>query len=100
MQPQPNHAVPKLALSSKSRRTKEQPINALIAQAMANPSLVDFGAGLVDSHTLRPEICAEAAQKILTDGVRGRVALQYEQTLGSAELRRDCLRQLEKLEAK
>src|SRR5689334_14463579 len=101
MQPQPTHAaLPPLALSSKSRRTKEQPINALIAQAMANPSLVNFAAGLVDSHTLPLEICAEAAQKILSDAVRGRAALQYEQTLGSAELRRDCLRHLEKLEGK
>ena len=45
------HAPP-LPFSSKARRTKEQPINCLIAEAMANPELVNFAAGLVDSHTL------------------------------------------------
>ncbi|HYO10899.1 MAG TPA: PLP-dependent aminotransferase family protein [Tepidisphaeraceae bacterium] len=98
--PSPNSPALPLHLSAKSRRTKEQPINALVAAAMGNPSLINFAAGLVDSHTLPLEICAEAAGRILGDNVRGRAALQYEQTLGSAELRRDCLRHLEKLEGK
>jgi 2-aminoadipate transaminase len=89
-----------LHFSAKAKRTREQPINSLIAQAMANPSLVNLAAGLVDSHTLPLEIVNDAAGKILSDDVRGRAALQYEQTLGSAELRRDCLRHLEKLENK
>jgi 2-aminoadipate transaminase len=97
--PQQNNAAP-LALSSKSRRTKEQPINALITQAMANPALINFAAGLVDSHTLPTEMCAELAQSILSDTVRGRAALQYETTLGFAELRRNALRHIEALEQK
>src|SRR4051794_7141063 len=98
--PQPPKPSLPLHFSAKAERTKEQPINALIAQAMANPSLVNFAAGLVDSHTLPLEIVNDAVGRILSDTVRGRAALQYEQTLGSAELRRDCLRHLEKLEGK
>src|SRR5947207_7540137 len=82
-----------LAFSSKARRTKEQPINALIAAAMADPELVNFAAGLVDSHTLPTQMCAEMAKTILADDtVRGRAAMQYETTLGFAELRRAALR--------
>ena len=66
--PQP----PPLTFSSKARRTKEQPINALIVAAMANPDLVNFAAGLVDSHTLPTGAVAEMAQAILTDNLRGR----------------------------
>jgi len=40
--------APPLSLSSKARRTKEQPISFLINAAMANPSLVNLAAGLVD----------------------------------------------------
>ncbi len=100
MQDPLNSAAPPLALSSKARRTKEQPINALIETAMANPSLINFAAGLVDSHTLPVEMCAEMANTILTDHVRGRAALQYDTTLGLAELRRTALRHLESLEGK
>jgi len=44
--------APPLSLSSKARRTKEQPISFLINAAMANPSLVNLAAGLVDPLTL------------------------------------------------
>src|SRR4051812_580912 len=90
--------APALSLSSKARRTKEQPINALIETAMASPSLINFAAGLVDSHTLPVDMCAEMAKSILSDHVRGRAALQYDTTLGLAELRRTALRHLEALE--
>jgi 2-aminoadipate transaminase len=87
-----------LALSSKARRTREQPINALIAAAMADPSLVNFAAGLVDSHTLPTDMTAEIARAIFDDAVRGRAAMQYETTLGFAELRRSALRHIEAME--
>src|SRR3954470_13949402 len=87
-----------LALSSKARRTKEQPINALIAAAMADPALVNFAAGLVDSHTLPTDITGEIAKAIFDDSVRGRAAMQYETTLGFAELRRSALRHIEAME--
>src|SRR4051812_38389127 len=89
-----------LSFSSKARRTREQPINALIAQAMANPALVNFAAGLVDSHTLPTQTCHEIAGEMLADPVRGRAALQYETTIGLPELRRAALRHIEALENK
>jgi 2-aminoadipate transaminase len=92
--------LPPLAFSSKAKRTKEQPINALIIAAMANPELVNFAAGLVDSHTLPTAPVAEMAQAILSDNLRGRAAMQYETTQGFAELRRGALRHLEQLEGK
>src|SRR5688500_8387949 len=95
-----NPAIPPLTFSAKARRTKEQPINALIVAAMANPDLVNFAAGLVDSHTLPTQPVAEMAQAILTDNVRGRAAMQYETTQGFAELRRSALRHVEQLEGK
>ena len=100
MQSSNGHSAPPLSLSSKARRTREQPINSLIAQAMANPELVNFAAGLVDSHTLPGEMFADMSQAILTDHVRSRAALQYETTIGLAELRRLALRHLETLENK
>jgi 2-aminoadipate transaminase len=98
----PNNPAPPppLTFSAKARRTKEQPINALIVAAMANPDLVNFAAGLVDSHTLPTQPVAEMAEAILTDNVRGRAAMQYETTQGFAELRRSALRHLEQLEGK
>ena len=98
--PEASQPVLPLSLSSKARRTREQPINALIVQAMANPALVNFAAGLVDSHTLPLETAAEISKAILADTVRGRAAMQYEQTLGFAELRRTALRHVESLEGK
>ena len=99
--PNPNNRnAPALTFSSKARRTKEQPINALIVAAMANPDLVNFAAGLVDSQTLPTQPVAEMAQAILSDTVRGRAAMQYETTQGFAELRRGALRHLEQLEGK
>src|SRR5436190_3194249 len=97
-EPSNSHENLPLALSSKARRTKEQPINSLIAAAMADPSLVNFAAGLVDSHTLPTDITAEIAKAIFDDSVRGRAALQYETTLGFAELRRTALRHIEAME--
>ncbi len=98
MQSPQEHPAPPLLLSSKARRTKEQPINALVVAAMANPELVNFAAGLVDSHTLPTEMVGEMAKAILSDQVRGRAALQYETTLGFAELRRSALRHFEAIE--
>jgi 2-aminoadipate transaminase len=100
MQSNLSQSVPPLAFSSKARRTREQPINTLIAQAMANPTLINFAAGLVDSHMLPLEAGREMAQSIFADTVRGRAAMQYEQTLGFAELRRSALRHIESLENK
>ena len=70
-----NSSTPPLQFSSKARRTKEQPINALIAAAMANPKLVNFAAGLVDSHTLPTETVHQITDAMLSDHIRARAAI-------------------------
>ena len=68
MQSSNRQPAPPLSFSSKARRTREQPINALVAAAMANPELVNFAAGLVDSHSLPAE---SAAAKTLRERGQG-----------------------------
>src|SRR5579864_8698898 len=87
-----------LGLSAKARRTKEAPISYLIATAMRNPGLINLAAGLVDPLTLPVEACKEITGRIFSDTSRGRVALQYDTTLGLTELRQNALKHLEKLE--
>src|SRR3954466_13364073 len=82
------YTPPGLALSSKSLRTREQPISFLIAEALRNPRLINLAAGLVDPLTLPVEECAAITQRVLGDVARGRSALQYDTTLGLAELRK------------
>lgn len=95
--PQP-YTLPGLALSSKSLRTKEQPISFLIAEALRNPRLINLAAGLVDPLTLPVEECDAITRRIFTDVVRGRSALQYDTTLGLADLRKRLLSHVEQLE--
>lgn len=87
-----------LSFSNKARRTQEQPINALIAAALANPRLINLAAGLVDFETLPIAEVKQAADAIFAKTERGRAALQYETTQGLAELRQVALRHLEELE--
>jgi len=91
---------PPLAWSDKARRTKDSPISFLIAEAMRNPSLINFAAGLVDPWSLPVEECLDITRKILSDPERGRRALQYDTTLGMRELRWQCLKHLAMLEDK
>jgi 2-aminoadipate transaminase len=87
-----------LAWSSKAQRTTEQPISFLIAEAMRNPGLINFAAGLVDPWSLPVEECGEITRAIFSDVNRGRRALQYDTTIGLADLRRLCLNHLAELE--
>jgi 2-aminoadipate transaminase len=87
-----------LAWSGKAKRTKEQPISFLIAEAMRNPKLINLAAGLVDPYSLPVETVRRLASDILSDTDRGRRALQYDTTAGLAELRRLCHRHLAGLE--
>lgn len=80
-------------------RTREQPISYLIATAMRTPGLINLAAGLVDPLTLPVEECRAITQRIFSDKSRGRVALQYDTTQGLAELRREALRHIERMEA-
>jgi len=99
-QPLQPSSAPPLSLSAKARRTREQPISFLINTAMANPELINFAAGLVDPRTLPVEESLEITRTILSDGARGRAALQYDTTLGLADLRKHALKHLEALEGK
>jgi 2-aminoadipate transaminase len=92
------YTLPGLALSSKALRTKEQPISFLIAEALRNPKLINLAAGLVDPLTLPVEECDAITRRIFTDTARGRVALQYDTTLGLTDLRRTLLGHVEQLE--
>ena len=102
----PHNATPSpsadrpLTLSTKSRRTKEQPISYLIATALRTPGLINLAAGLVDASTLPVEECAEITSRLFSDPARGQAALQYDTTLGLAELRRAALAHIEQLEGK
>jgi 2-aminoadipate transaminase len=91
---------PSLSLSSKAQRTHEQPISVLIAEAVANPALINLAAGLVDESTLPAEIARAAVDRILSDPAEAQRALQYGTTLGLAGLRRCALGHLEALENK
>jgi 2-aminoadipate transaminase len=85
-------------LSAKALRTKEQPISYLIATALRTPGLINLAAGLVDPLTLPVKECEAITHRIFSDKARGRVALQYDTTQGLAELRREAVRHIEKLE--
>ena len=89
---------PGLSFSSKTTRTREQPISYLIATALRNPSLINLAAGLVDPLTLPVEECQTITQRIFSDRGRGRATLQYDTTAGLAELRRQTLAHIEQLE--
>lgn len=89
-----------LPFSAKALRTCPQPINYLIAKAVGNPNLISFAAGLVDEQTLPVAACGRIAQRIFGDTQRGRVALQYETTLGLKPLRHRLLQHLEELEGR
>jgi 2-aminoadipate transaminase len=89
-----------LPLSSKARRTPEQPISYLISVVMRNPGLINLAAGLVDPLTLPVEECHAITAKLFSDPARGRAALQYDTTIGLKELRGAVLQHVEKLEGK
>ena len=87
-----------LPLSSKARRTREQPISFLIETALRNPKLINLAAGLVDPLTLPVPECAEITRRIFSDPARGRAALQYDTTVGLRPLRRMLLEHIARLE--
>src|SRR5688572_16697871 len=87
-----------LPLSSKARRTQEQPISFLIGEAVRNPHLINLAAGLVDPLTLPVKECDAIARRIFSDTARGRCALQYDTTLGMSELRQELSKHLQEME--
>lgn len=89
-----------LPLSSKARRTREQPISFLITTALKHPQLINFAAGLVDPYTLPVRETRAITERILSDIIRGRSALQYDTTIGLADLRNEALKHIERMEGK
>src|SRR5665213_1132491 len=87
-----------LPLSSKARRTREQPISFLVEMVLHNPKLINFAAGLVDPLTLPVTECANITGRIFGDLARGRAALQYDTTMGLRPLRHKLLEHLATLE--
>lgn len=98
METHSNQPTAPLPLSSKARRTREQPISFLIEMALRNPGLINLAAGLVDPLTLPVDECAEITRRILSDTGRARAALQYDTTQGLAPLRRRLLDHIAALE--
>jgi 2-aminoadipate transaminase len=96
----PRHENLALPLSAKAARTGEQPISFLIETAMANQSLINLAAGLVDPLTLPIDAMRKISQALLADDARARAALQYDTTQGLEPLRRACVRHLSALEEK
>lgn len=89
-----------LSLSSKARRTHEQPISFLMAMALHDPHLINLAAGFVDPFTLPVQECHTISERLFSDDARGRSALQYDTTLGLRDLRARVLEHLESLEGK
>ena len=87
-----------LPLSGKAQRTQEQPISFLISEAVRNPNLINLAAGLVDPLTLPVAECDAIARRIFADTGRGRCALQYDTTMGMAELRHELFKHIQELE--
>src|SRR5436305_6912 len=94
----PTSQATNLPLSAKARRTQEQPISFLITEALRNPRLINLAAGLVDPLTLPVADCEAITRRIFADVARGRSALQYDTTLGLAELRQQLSKHLQELE--
>jgi 2-aminoadipate transaminase len=85
-------------LSSRARRSTEQPISYLMAQAVENPHLISLAAGLVDYETLPCAESAELAASLLRDPAAAKRALQYGTTPGLAELRTVLLEHIASLD--
>ncbi len=89
-----------LQLSTKARRTTEQPITFLMSAVSSNPNLINFAAGFVDPSTLPVEAVSQITQRILSDKSRAQAALQYDTTIGLRPLREAALAHLAKLDGK
>ena len=64
-------------VSKRALQAAGQPISQLMAMALSNPNIISLAAGFVDNDSLPTEITKEAVNKVLTDGVDSKVALQY-----------------------
>ena len=87
-------------LSRRARWAEGQAISFLMRQGVENPDCLSLAAGLVDAATLPVALARRAAEIVLTDETRGRLALQYGHTGGAERLRRAVLAHLATLEGR
>ena len=96
--PTENSTAAEFGLSARARRAHAQPISYLMAQAVANPTLISLAAGLVDYQTLPgPETLAILTQ-LLGRERTAQIALQYGTTEGLATLRQTLLEHIAALD--
>ncbi len=82
------------SFSQRSHWAGDSPISALMARALADPSIVSLAAGFVDQESLPTEATKTALDAIFSDANAGRAALQYGSTPGDATLRQLILDRL------
>lgn len=78
---------PPVRLSQRWHWGSRQPVGFLMEQAVRNPNVIAFSAGLVDQATLPVDEVRSAAATLLSDSARARQALQYGTTAGAERLR-------------
>lgn len=83
-----------LGLSARVQRSANQPISFLMQKALAHPELISLAAGFVDQQSLPVEATRTALDKMLSDPVHARAALQYGTTKGYLPLRQMILDRL------
>jgi 2-aminoadipate transaminase len=80
-----------LSPSQRAIQARGQPVNELMAQALANPDLISLAAGFVDQGSLPVEPVRMAIEQVLQDNITACQALQYGTTAGDEPLRRAIL---------
>jgi len=90
--------APDIPFSQKAQRTGEQPVSRLMAEALANPTLISLAAGFVDHASLPTEQAARALADLLAHPDSAKAALQYGTTRGYPPLREALLGRFECLE--
>ena len=84
-----SYSVP--MFSRRSQLAGGQPISELMAQALANPSLLSLAAGFVDNQTLPVEPTSQALAALMSRPEPATAALQYGTTAGYGPLREKLL---------
>ncbi|MGQ0634521.1 MAG: aminotransferase-like domain-containing protein [Planctomycetaceae bacterium] len=87
-----------IPLSLRWQWGSRQPISFLMEQAVQNPDVIAFSAGLVDQTSLPASPVKDAAAALFADEPRLRQALQYGTTPGAERLRQRLLEHLTELE--
>lgn len=82
-----SQAMESLGLSQRAGRAENQPISELMSQALANPNLISLAAGFVDQQTLPVEPTRAALDRMMSNPLEARAALQYGTTPGYRPLR-------------